>query len=85
MSPVDPFCNAYEMAYDGAAFQLGLMMNCGAKVGGAPLSQHKLLEAFRFLPLNRFDAYSAWTCGSSLKLPEYGVSSTTPVMVPSYS
>ena len=55
MSPVVPFCNAYDMAYDGGAFQLALMMNWGAKVGGAPLPADEMAEAFRFLPLNRFD------------------------------
>ncbi len=55
MVPVVPFCNAYDIAYDGGAFQLALMMNWGAAVGGAPLPQDDSAGAIRFLPLNRFD------------------------------
>ena len=55
MVPVVPFCNGYDNAYYGGAFQLALTMNWGAAQGGAPLPQDKIDEAFRFLPLNRFD------------------------------
>ncbi|HIE99433.1 MAG TPA: CocE/NonD family hydrolase [Fuerstia sp.] len=55
MVPIVPFCNAYDNAYDGGAFQLALMMGWGAAVGGARVPPDKSLEAFRYLPLNRFD------------------------------
>ena len=55
MVPIVPFCNAYDNAYVGGAFQLALMMDWGAAVGGARLPPDKTLEAFRFLPLDRFD------------------------------
>jgi uncharacterized protein len=55
MVPVVPFCNAYDDAYTGGAFQLALMMSWGASVGGAPLPPGRTPDAFRFLPLNRFD------------------------------
>jgi hypothetical protein len=55
MVPVVPFCNAYDNAYEGGAFQLALLMNWGATVGGAKLPADRTAEMFRFLPLNRFD------------------------------
>jgi putative CocE/NonD family hydrolase len=55
MVAIVPFCNAYDAAYDGGAFQLALMMHWGSAVGGAPLSPDKASEAFRFLPLKHFD------------------------------
>ncbi|MDP6555308.1 MAG: CocE/NonD family hydrolase [Pirellulaceae bacterium] len=55
MVPIVPFCNAYDNAYYGGAFQLALMMNWGAAVGGARLPAGNTLEAFRFLPLDHFD------------------------------
>ena len=56
MVPVVPFCNAYDLAYDGGAFQLSLLMGWGAAVGGAKIAPDKMLETFRHLPLNKFDA-----------------------------
>ncbi|MBC8356331.1 MAG: CocE/NonD family hydrolase [Planctomycetes bacterium] len=55
MVPVVPFCNAYDLAYEGGAFKLALMMRWGASVGGAGLSPKEMREALHFLPLNRFD------------------------------
>ncbi len=55
MAPVVPFCEAYDDAYYGGAFQLALMMNWGAGVGGARPAPDRIAEAFRFLPLNRYD------------------------------
>ena len=55
MAPVVPFCNGYDNAYYDGAFQLALMMSWGAAQGGARLPAGKISEAFRFLPLNRFD------------------------------
>ena len=54
MVPVVPFANAYEMAYPGGAFQLGLLMGWGAAVGGVALDGAKLQEAYRHLPLQSF-------------------------------
>ncbi|MFT5030290.1 MAG: putative CocE/NonD family hydrolase [Candidatus Binatia bacterium] len=56
MSPIVPFCNAYDLAYDGGAFQWSLLMSWGSSVGGARLGGEKLQQAFRHLPLNDFDA-----------------------------
>ena len=36
MVPIVPFSNAYDLAYDGGAFQLALLMGWGSAVGGAP-------------------------------------------------
>jgi len=55
MAPVVPFCNAYDLAYDGGAFQLSLLMGWGSSVGGARISPDKMPQAFRYLPLNQFD------------------------------
>ena len=41
MAPIVPFANAYEMAYPGGAFQLGLLMGWGAAVGGVALDPGK--------------------------------------------
>ncbi|HXP61954.1 MAG TPA: CocE/NonD family hydrolase [Dongiaceae bacterium] len=51
MVPVVPFDNAYEVAYPGGAFQLGLLLGWGAGVGGATLDGGKLQQAYRHLPL----------------------------------
>lgn len=55
MAPVVPFCNAYDIAYNGGAFQLALMMSWGSSVGGAGIPPGQSKEALSFLPLNRFD------------------------------
>ena len=55
MAPVVPFCNAYDLAYDGGAFQLSLLMGWGSSVGGVKLSPEQKKESFRYLPLNKFD------------------------------
>ena len=55
MVPIVPFCNAYDLAYDGGAFQLALLMHWGSSVGGAPIPADRTDEAFRFLPLTHFD------------------------------
>jgi uncharacterized protein len=55
MVPIVPFCNAYDLAYDGGAFQLALMMGWGSAVGGARIAPDKISGALRFLPLNDFD------------------------------
>lgn len=55
MVPVVPFCNAYDIAYYDGAFQLALLMGWGAAQGGASLPRGKSDQAFRYLPLNRFD------------------------------
>ena len=55
MVPIVPFCNAYDLAYDGGAFQLALMMGWGSAVGGARMAPDKIAGALRFLPLNDFD------------------------------
>lgn len=54
MVPVVPFENAYEVAYDGGAMQLGLLMGWGALVGGADVKPERLIEIFQHLPLNTF-------------------------------
>jgi putative CocE/NonD family hydrolase len=54
MVPMVPFDNAYEVAYDGGALQLALLMGWGTSVGGATLSPEKLQESFRHLPLRTF-------------------------------
>lgn len=49
-----PFCNAYDLAYCGGAFQLALLMGWGSAVGGAapnPASSNSFLQ---FLPLKRW-------------------------------
>jgi putative CocE/NonD family hydrolase len=56
MVPQVPFCNAYDLAYDGGAFQLSLLMGWGSSVGGAPISGEKMPQTFRHLPLNQFDS-----------------------------
>ena len=55
MVPIVPFCNAYDLAYDGGAFQLSLLMGWGSAVGGARIAPDKMPEAFRHLPLIKFD------------------------------
>ena len=55
MVPVVPFADVYEdIAYQGGAFQLALMMGWGSAVGGAALSPEKLKEAYTHLPLKTF-------------------------------
>lgn len=51
-----PFCNAYDLAYCGGAFQLALLMGWGSAVGGAapnPASSNSFLQ---FLPLKRWSS-----------------------------
>lgn len=55
MVPVVPFGNVFsEIAYDGGAYQLALLMGWGAGVGGVALNPDKLQEAYGFLPLKEF-------------------------------
>jgi putative CocE/NonD family hydrolase len=54
MAPVVPFGNAFDLAYEGGAFQLALLMGWGATVGGVSLSPDKLQAAFRHLPLGTY-------------------------------
>jgi len=54
MVPIVPFGNAFDLAYDGGAFQLALLMGWGAAVGGITLAPDKMQEAFRHLPLQTF-------------------------------
>jgi uncharacterized protein len=62
MAPVVPFCNPYrEILYQGGAFQLALAFGWGAAVGGLEIGPDKLDEAFRYLPLNRWDEQAGKT------------------------
>ncbi len=55
MVPIVPFGNVFnELAYDGGAFQLALLMGWGAAVGGAALGPEALQEAYHFLPLREY-------------------------------
>ena len=54
MVPIVPFGNAFDLAYDGGAFQLALLMGWGALVGGVALPPDKLQAAYHHLPLNTF-------------------------------
>lgn len=54
MVPVVPFENAYEVAYDGGAMQLSLLMGWGANVVGATVKPGQATEVFRHLPLNTY-------------------------------
>jgi len=55
MVPIVPFGNVFsEIAYDGGAFQLALLMGWGAGVGGVALNPEKLQDAYSFLPLREF-------------------------------
>jgi uncharacterized protein len=54
MVPTVPFGNAYDLAYNGGAFQLALLMGWGAGVGGVVLTPEKMQEAFRYLPLRTY-------------------------------
>jgi uncharacterized protein len=54
MVPVVPFDNAYDIAYNGGAFQLALLMGWGVGVGGLNLDNEKLQRAYRHLPLESF-------------------------------
>ena len=54
MVPNVPFGNAYDLAYNGGAFQLALLMGWGAAVGGVALTPDKLQESFRHLPLSTY-------------------------------
>ncbi len=54
MVPTVPFGNAFDLAYNGGAFQLALMMGWGAMVGGATLNPMKIMDAYRHLPLDTF-------------------------------
>jgi len=56
MVPVVPFSNPFrEIFYQGGAFQLSLAFGWGAAVGGIHTAPDKLEDAFRYLPLNRWD------------------------------
>ena len=54
MVPNVPFGNDYDLAYNGGAFQLALLMGWGAAVGGVALTPDKLQESFRHLPLSTY-------------------------------
>ena len=54
MVPTVPFGNSYDLAYNGGAFQLALLMGWGAGVGGVTLAPDKIQEALRYLPLGAF-------------------------------
>ena len=54
MVPAVPFGNAYDLAYNGGAFQLALLMGWGTGVSGVTLAPDKMLEAFRHLPLRTY-------------------------------
>jgi putative CocE/NonD family hydrolase len=56
MVPVVPFTDVYhQIAYPGGAFQLSLLFGWGASVGGLKVDPGKWNDAFKFLPLNRWD------------------------------
>jgi uncharacterized protein len=56
MVPVVPFTDPYhEIAFLGGAFQLSLCFGWGAGVGGLRIEPAKLMGAFSFLPLNKWD------------------------------
>jgi len=55
MVPVVPFGNVFsEIAYDGGAYQLALLMGWGASVGGVAMGPEALQKAYGFLPLRDF-------------------------------
>jgi uncharacterized protein len=54
MVPTVPFGNAYDIAYNGGALQLALLMGWGAAVGGVTLPPEKIPETFRYLPLSSY-------------------------------
>lgn len=55
MVPMVPFGNTYEdLAYNGGAMQLGLLMGWGEAVGGVGLPPDKLQRAYSYLPLEKF-------------------------------
>lgn len=57
MVPVVPFADPYhDIAYIGGAFQLSLSLGWGVGVGGVKVDPAKLPEAFKYLPLNQWDA-----------------------------
>ncbi len=56
MVPVVPFADAFhEIVYPGGAFQLSLSMGWGAAVGGIQAKPAQFNDAFKYLPLNRWD------------------------------
>jgi putative CocE/NonD family hydrolase len=56
MVPVVPFGNAYDdLAYPGGAFQLALLFGWGVTVGGNPVGPQQLSQAYRQLPLQRWN------------------------------
>jgi predicted acyl esterase len=56
MVPVVPFSDAFhEITYPGGAFQLSLAFGWGAGVGGLTIPPAKLADAFKYLPLSRWD------------------------------
>ena len=55
MVPIVPFGNVFnELAYDGGAYQLALLMGWGAAVGGVAMEPEDLGKAYLFLPLGEF-------------------------------
>ncbi|MCD6049171.1 MAG: hypothetical protein K0Q55_574 [Verrucomicrobia bacterium] len=57
MVPVVPFADPYhDIAYVGGAFQLSLSLGWGVSMGGVKVEPAKLPEAFKYLPLNKWDA-----------------------------
>jgi putative CocE/NonD family hydrolase len=55
MVPMVPFGNTYEdLAYNGGAMQLGLLMGWGEAVGGVGLAPDKFQNAYRHLPLRTY-------------------------------
>ena len=55
MVPIVPFVNVFsEIAYDGGAYQLALLMGWGTAVGGVALGPDAWEKAYEFLPLREF-------------------------------
>lgn len=55
MVPMVPFGNTYEdLAYNGGAMQLGLLMGWGEAVGSIGISPEQQRKAYSYLPLSRF-------------------------------
>ena len=55
MVPTVPFGNVFnELAYDGGAYQLALLMGWGAAVGGVAMGPEDMAKAYAFLPLREF-------------------------------
>lgn len=56
MAPGVPFCNAYDLAYTGGAFQLALLMGWGSAVGGAVPNPAASNSFLKFLPLSKWSS-----------------------------